>query len=143
MATCTKRSRPTPCPGAGGAVSRCGSACWRRWACFSSPRPSEHVAFLTHAHNGIASLAGMRVDTQRKQPRVDYASPVNLHWTGRTQPLSARSLNLGPSGVLVEADEGCDVGTEVACDIHLPGGLRRLRGRVVRLESLPAGVALG
>ena len=45
--------------------------------------------------------------------------------------------------MLVESLQPCAVGTEVICEIPLPGGRRRLRGRVARLQSLsPAAVGL-
>jgi hypothetical protein len=45
--------------------------------------------------------------------------------------------------VLVESMQPCAVGTEVICEIPLPGGRRRLRGRVARMQSLsPAAVGL-
>jgi hypothetical protein len=45
--------------------------------------------------------------------------------------------------VLVESLQPCAVGTEVICEIPLPGGRRQLRGRVARLQALsPAAVGL-
>jgi len=67
-----------------------------------------------------------------------------LHTSGRPHPFEARSINLSRSGVLVESLQPCAVGTEVICEIPLPGGRRRLRGRVARLQSLsPAAVGVG
>src|SRR5688572_29037909 len=80
---------------------------------------------------------------QRRQQRVAYAASVRLHTSGRPHPFEARSINLSRSGVLVESLQPCAVGTEVICEIPLPGGRRRLRGRVARLQSLsPAAVGL-
>jgi hypothetical protein len=80
---------------------------------------------------------------QRRQQRVAYAASVRVHTTGRPHPFEARSINLSRSGVLVESLQPCAVGTEVICEIPLPGGRRQLRGRVARLEALsPAAVGL-
>jgi hypothetical protein len=80
---------------------------------------------------------------QRRQQRVAYAASVRVHTSGRPHPFEARSINLSSSGVLVESLQPCAVGTEVICEIPLPGGRRQLRGRVARLEALsPAAVGL-
>jgi hypothetical protein len=80
---------------------------------------------------------------QRRQQRVAYAASVRLHTSGRPHPFEARSINLSQSGVLVESLQPCAVGTEVICEIPLPGGRRQLRGRVARLQALsPAAVGL-
>jgi hypothetical protein len=45
--------------------------------------------------------------------------------------------------VLVESLQPCAIGTEVICEIPLPGGRRQLRGRVARMQRLsPAAVGL-
>jgi hypothetical protein len=45
--------------------------------------------------------------------------------------------------VLVESLQPCAIGTEVICEIPLPGGRRQLRGRVARLQRIsPAAVGL-
>ena len=80
---------------------------------------------------------------QRRQQRVAYAASVRLHTTGRPHPFEGRSINLSRSGVLVESLQPCAVGTEVICEIPLPGGRRQLRGRVARMQALsPAAVGL-
>ena len=80
---------------------------------------------------------------QRRQQRVAYAASVRLHTSGRPHPFEARSINLSRSGVLVESLQPCAIGTEVICEIPLPGGRRQLRGRVARLQRLsPAAVGL-
>jgi hypothetical protein len=80
---------------------------------------------------------------QRRQQRVAYAASVRLHTSGRPHPFDARSINLSRSGVLVESLQPCPVGTEVICEIPLPGGRRQLRGRVARLQRIsPAAVGL-
>jgi hypothetical protein len=80
---------------------------------------------------------------QRRQQRVAYAASVRLHTSGRPHPFEGRTINLSRSGVLVESLQPCAVGTEVICEIPLPGGRRQLRGRVARLQALsPAAVGL-
>ena len=46
-------------------------------------------------------------------------------------------MNLSPSGIYVRAPNGCEIGSEVTCDLPLPGGTRQLRGRVTRTEAHP------
>jgi hypothetical protein len=85
----------------------------------------------------------MHRNHQRRQQRVAYAASVRVHTSGRPHPFDARSINLSRSGVLVESLQPCPVGTEVICEIPLPGGRRQLRGRVARLQRLsPAAVGL-
>lgn len=76
----------------------------------------------------------------RQHPRVDYRAHVLLVGTGipeeERQPILGRSINLSASGVLVEADQPCRVGTEVTCLIPLAGQTRTLRARVARLQPL-------
>jgi hypothetical protein len=77
----------------------------------------------------------------RQHPRVDYRAHVLLLGGGApgpdTRPLLGRSMNLSASGVLVEVDEPCPVGSEVCCLIPLGGATRTLRARVSRLQPLP------
>jgi hypothetical protein len=72
---------------------------------------------------------------------VEYRAHVLLLGTGAppgpdTRPLLGRSLNLSASGLLVECDEACEVGSELCCLIPLGGQTRTLRGRVARLQPL-------
>src|SRR3954471_3863804 len=81
---------------------------------------------------------------RRRQQRVAYAASVRVHPSGRPHPFDGRTINLSRSGVLIESLQPCAIGTELICEIPLPGGRRRLRGRVTRLQSLsPAAVGLG
>ncbi|MCG5052393.1 MAG: PilZ domain-containing protein [Myxococcales bacterium] len=64
---------------------------------------------------------------------------------GGRAPIKARSLNLSPTGVFVEAKQDpstpaldCPVGAELLCDIPLPGGRRYLRGKVARQQTMPS-----
>jgi hypothetical protein len=71
---------------------------------------------------------------------VEYRAHVLLLGTGTPgpdkRPLLGRSLNLSASGLLVEADEPCPVGSELCCLIPLGGHTRTLRARVARLQPL-------
>jgi PilZ domain len=81
---------------------------------------------------------------QRRQQRVAYAASVRLHRPDHSRPFDGRTINLSRSGVLIESLQACEVGTDVVCEIPLPGGHRRLTGRVTRTHKLsPAAVALG
>jgi hypothetical protein len=71
---------------------------------------------------------------------VDYRAHVLLLGTGapgpETRPILGRSLNLSVSGLLVETDEPCLVGSEVCCLIPVGGQTRTLRARVARLQPM-------
>jgi hypothetical protein len=82
----------------------------------------------------------MGSEGMRQHPRVAYRAHVMLLGIGsgpELRPLIGRSLNLSASGLLIEADEPCAVGSEIACLIPLGGQTRTLRARVARLQSLP------
>jgi hypothetical protein len=76
----------------------------------------------------------------RQHPRVDYRAHVLLLGTGAPgpdmRPILGRSLNLSASGLLVETDEPCLVGSELCCLIPLGGQTRTLRARVARLQPM-------
>jgi hypothetical protein len=81
---------------------------------------------------------------QHRQQRVAYTASVKLHPRDRGLAIEGRSINLSRSGVLVESLHPYEVGTDLICELPLPGGDRRLPGRVTRLASLePPAVALG
>jgi hypothetical protein len=75
---------------------------------------------------------------------VDYRAHVLLLGTGaqdhpgrsEARPLLGRSLNVSASGMLVEADEACPIGSELACLVPLGGHTRTLRARVARVASI-------
>ena len=68
---------------------------------------------------------------------MKYPVDVRLIAPGLKREVTGRSLNVSASGIFVEARELVDIGTEVWCDLPLPGGTRRLAGRVARLQPLP------
>jgi hypothetical protein len=73
---------------------------------------------------------------QRAQPRVTYPADVRLFADRFDQPLTARSRDLGPTGIFVEANERLAVGTPVICEVALPSGPVRLAGLVARAQTL-------
>lgn len=75
--------------------------------------------------------------SQRAQPRVKYPADVRLIAPTLKREVAGKSLNVSASGIFVEARELVDVGTELWCDLPLPGGTRRLAGKVARLQPLP------
>ena len=67
-------------------------------------------------------------------------------WPGQVQSVVARAVNLSSTGILVDAHtpEPCPVGSPVVCDVALPRGSLRLRGRVAHHRMLsPVKVGMG
>ena len=79
----------------------------------------------------------MSKDVRRAHPRVSYEQKIRLLGADGKPVIVGRTLNLSPSGIYVRAPAGCEIGSEVTCDLPLPGGTRQLRGRVARTQSLP------
>jgi hypothetical protein len=80
--------------------------------------------------------------SRRVSPRVPYDEAVSLARVDGKGRLFGRSVDLGPAGIYVTCAELCEIGTELVCTVLLPGGPRRLRGRVVRLVALPRAVGI-
>jgi hypothetical protein len=80
--------------------------------------------------------------SRRVSPRIAYDEAVCLARVDGTGRLFGRSIDLGPAGIYVTCAELCEIGTELVCTMLLPGGPRRLRGRVVRLVALPRAVGI-
>jgi PilZ domain len=80
--------------------------------------------------------------SRRVSPRIGYDEAVCLTRVDGRGRLFGRSIDLGPSGIYVTCAELCEIGTELVCTVLLPGGPRRLRGRVVRLVALPKAVGV-
>ncbi|HVZ73558.1 MAG TPA: PilZ domain-containing protein [Polyangia bacterium] len=80
--------------------------------------------------------------SRRVSPRIPYDEAVCLARVDGRGRLFGRSIDLGPAGLYVTCGELCEIGTEVVCAVPLPGGPRRLRGRVVRLVALPNAVGI-
>jgi hypothetical protein len=80
--------------------------------------------------------------SRRVSPRIAYDEAVCLARVDGRGRLFGRSVDLGPAGIYVTCAELCEIGTELECAVLLPGGPRRLRGRVVRLVALPRAVGI-
>jgi hypothetical protein len=80
--------------------------------------------------------------SRRVSPRIPYDEAVCLARVDGRGRLFGRSVDLGPAGIYVTCAELCEIGTELVCTVLLPGGPRRLRGRVVRLVALPRAVGI-
>lgn len=83
---------------------------------------------------------------RRTEPRVGFRREVRVIWPGQVSSVVARAVNLSPTGILVDAltPEPCPVGSPVVCDVALPRGPLRLRGRVAHHRMLsPAKVGMG
>jgi hypothetical protein len=79
---------------------------------------------------------------RRVSPRIPYDEVVCLTRVDGQGRLFGRSVDLSPDGIYVTCAELCEIGTELQCAVLLPGGPRRLRGRVVRLVALPRSVGI-
>jgi hypothetical protein len=83
---------------------------------------------------------------RRTEPRVGFRREVRVIWPGQLQSVVARAVNLSSTGILVDAHtpEPCPVGSPIVCDVALPRGSLRLRGRVAHHRVLsPAKVGMG
>ena len=83
---------------------------------------------------------------RRAEPRVGFRREVRVIWPGQVSSVVARAVNLSPTGILVDAStpEPCPVGSPIVCDVALPRGPLRLRGRVAHHRMLsPAKVGMG
>src|SRR5450631_253856 len=83
---------------------------------------------------------------RRTEPRVGFRREVRVIWPGQVSSVVARAVNLSPTGILVDAltPEPCPVGSPILCDVALPRGSLRLRGRVAHHRVLsPAKVGMG
>jgi hypothetical protein len=72
--------------------------------------------------------------------RVGFRRDVRVSWPGQANAVVARAVNLSPTGMLVDAltPTPCPVGSPVLCDVPLPRGSLRLRGRVAHRRVLSA-----
>ena len=83
---------------------------------------------------------------RRAEPRVGFRREVRVIWPGQVSSVVARAVNLSSTGILVDAHtpEPCPVGSPIVCDVALPRGPLRLRGRVAHHRMLsPAKVGMG
>jgi hypothetical protein len=80
--------------------------------------------------------------SRRVASRIPYDEAVCLTRVDGRGRLFGRSIDLGPAGIYVTCAELCEIGAELVCAVLLPGGPRRLPGRVVRLVALPNAVGI-
>jgi hypothetical protein len=77
---------------------------------------------------------------------VEFRKDVRVIWSGQMAGLLAQSVNLSPTGILLDAftPEPCPVGADVFCDVALRNGSRLLRGRIAHSRVIAtAKVGLG
>jgi hypothetical protein len=82
------------------------------------------------------------MQSRRASPRIPYDEAVCLSRTDGNGRLYGRAMDLGTGGVALVCGEDCPIGTQVRCDVLLPGGPRQIMGRVVRVTAAPAGFEL-
>jgi PilZ domain len=83
---------------------------------------------------------------RRAEPRVGFRRDVRVIWAGEMDGVVARAVNLSSTGILVDAPTptACPVGSPVLCDVPLPCGALRIRGRVAHSRVLsPENVGVG
>ena len=61
---------------------------------------------------------------------------------GERSRISGEAMNLSVAGMLVRSAAACAPGSEVFCDVALPDGVSRLKGRVTRLQTLTDGTGM-
>jgi PilZ domain len=79
---------------------------------------------------------------RRVSQRIPYEESVCLTRVDGGGRLFGRSVDLGATGIYVTCLEPCEIGTELVCSVLLPGGPRKLLGRVIRLTALARGVGI-
>jgi hypothetical protein len=82
------------------------------------------------------------MQSRRASPRIPYDEAICLSRTDGNGRLYGRAIDLGTGGVALVCSEDCPIGTQVRCDVLLPGGPRQIMGRVVRVTAAPAGFEL-
>jgi hypothetical protein len=82
------------------------------------------------------------MQSRRASPRIPYDEAICLSRTDGNGRLYGRAIDLGTGGIALVCGEDCPIGTQVRCDVLLPGGPRQIMGRVVRVTAAPAGFEL-
>jgi len=82
------------------------------------------------------------MQSRRASPRIPYDEAICLSRTDGNGRLYGRAIDLGTGGIALVCSEDCPIGTQVRCDVLLPGGPRQVMGRVVRVTAAPAGFEL-
>jgi hypothetical protein len=75
--------------------------------------------------------------------RVDYAASIQLLALERGEPIAGCTANLSESGMFVTVPCPFEVGTQVACELPIPGDRLRLQGQVRWVQELPGDDACG
>jgi hypothetical protein len=69
-------------------------------------------------------------------------APVSVAALGEQSRIAGEAMNLSVAGMLVRSAAACAPGSEVFCDVALPDGVSRLKGRVTRLQTLNEGTGM-
>ncbi len=80
--------------------------------------------------------------SRRISPRIPYDEAICLTRVDGDGRYYVQTCDLSASGLLVVCAESCPVGTDVQFSLLLPGGPRKVGGRVVRVTANPAGYGL-
>jgi hypothetical protein len=80
--------------------------------------------------------------SRRISPRIPYDEAICLTRVDGDGRYYVQTCDLSGSGLLVVCAESCPVGTDVQFSLLLPGGPRKVGGRVVRVTANPAGYGL-
>ena len=79
---------------------------------------------------------------RRVSPRIPYDEAICLTRVDGAGRYYVQTCDLGTSGILVVSADSCPVGTDVEFSLLLPGGPRKVGGRVVRVTANPGGYGL-
>jgi hypothetical protein len=80
--------------------------------------------------------------SRRLSPRIPYDEAICLARVDGADRYYVQTCDLSASGMLAVSAEACPVGTDVQFSLLLPGGPRKVGGRVVRITANPAGFGL-
>jgi hypothetical protein len=81
-------------------------------------------------------------EMRRVSPRIPYDETICLTRSDGGGRYYVQTHDLGTTGLLVISSESCPVGTDVTFSLLLPGGPRKVGGRVVRVSANPRGYGL-
>jgi hypothetical protein len=81
-------------------------------------------------------------ELRRVSPRIPYDETICLTRADGAGRYYVQTHDLGTTGMLVVSAESCAVGTDVSFSLLLPGGPRKVGGRVVRVSAHSGGYGL-
>jgi hypothetical protein len=81
-------------------------------------------------------------ELRRVSPRIPYDETICLTRADGAGRYYVQTHDLGTTGMLVIGAESCPVGTDVTFSLLLPGGPRKVGGRVVRVSAHQGGFGL-